>query len=136
MTAAADKAPTTKPTAAMSCVVEPRPKEWSFLANDYKFIKKQGEGSFGQVYRAQCLRTNKIVAIKHVTGIFKHNYAAKKMLRELYLLIELSKDTDSNMFCTQLLDIVVPGMHFTSKEHTVNRSDPNKKEGDQDSSGS
>lgn len=45
-------------TAIQSVVIDRRPKEWVHLANDYEYIKKQGEGSFGQVYRARCLRTN------------------------------------------------------------------------------
>ena len=48
------------------------------------------------------------MAIKHIEEIFKHNYHAKKVARELALLIQLS--SDENIFSTRLLDVIIPGV--------------------------
>jgi serine/threonine protein kinase len=42
-----------------------------------------GEGSFGQVVKAQHIATGKIYAIKLVTKVFKDEFTARKILREI-----------------------------------------------------
>ena len=68
----------------------------------------KGEGSFGKVYKARDKMTNQVVAIKHIENIFKHNYHAKKVARELALMIQLANE--ENIFSAKLLDVVIPGV--------------------------
>ena len=74
-----------------------------------------GEGSFGKVYKARCRKSGETVAIKHIPDIFRHNYHAKSVLRELSLLMQLSSNPADNIFCTQLLDVIVPGLTDVKK---------------------
>ena len=56
---------------------------WTEVKKYYSIIEKIGEGSFGQVYKAQCLHTDQIVAIKHIKGFSKHDYDCVKLVREV-----------------------------------------------------
>lgn len=66
-----------------------------------------GEGSFGQVVRAQHIATRKVYAIKLVRDIFDSLYECKKVLREIQILRQLSK-MNNNLFTTKLHDIIIP----------------------------
>ena len=90
------------------------PKEWCCIAQKYEFITRQGKGSYGNVYKARDRETQEIVAVKHMTGIFRHNHHAKKMIREVSLLMQLSSEPEHNLFFTQLIDVIVP--HQASAE--------------------
>ena len=41
------------------------------MINNLKVIKKIGEGSFSKVFEGQCLKTNKIYAVKILKDKFK-----------------------------------------------------------------
>lgn len=60
------------------------------------------------MYRARDRATQEIVAVKHMTGVFRHNHHAKKILRELSILMQLSSEPENNLFFTQLIDVIVP----------------------------
>ena len=62
------------------------PLDWIYLNENYEFLKKKGSGSFGNVYKAKCRKTGKYVAVKHIEKIFKYDYAAKKVVREVMIL--------------------------------------------------
>ena len=39
---------------------------WEEVLHNYKIIGKTGEGTFGNVYKAECYRSGQVVAIKHL----------------------------------------------------------------------
>ena len=45
-----------------------------------------GEGSFGQVYKAKHRITGKIFAIKYLNNVFKDEFTARKILREISIM--------------------------------------------------
>lgn len=59
---------------------------WNFIKKNYKLVEFLGEGSFGQVVRAKHRASGKVFAIKLITDIFKHDYQAKKVLREIDIM--------------------------------------------------
>ena len=63
-----------------------KPHQWIHLNDQYQFLGKKARGTFGVVYRAKHRKTGKIVAVKHMLDIFRHNYSAKKTARELAIL--------------------------------------------------
>ena len=71
-------------------------------------MKYLGEGSFGQVIKAQNLHTGQIVAIKFINNIFRDLYHAKKVVREIEILRHMTIMDKSNQFTTKLVDLVVP----------------------------
>lgn len=53
----------------------------------YKFVKKIGNGAFGQVYLAIHKLTGKFVAIKMIElAQLKDDYSRKKVFQEVYIL--------------------------------------------------
>ena len=56
---------------------------WAEVMKYYSIIEKVGEGSYGQVFKAQCLITDQMVAIKHIAGFSKHDYDCVKLVREI-----------------------------------------------------
>ena len=46
---------------------------WEEVLHNYKIIGKIGEGTFGNVYKAECSRTDKVVAIKHLYDNLNRN---------------------------------------------------------------
>ena len=62
------------------------PSEWASLLPRYKYVSKQASGTFGTVYKALDTSSGAIVAIKHIRNIFRHNYNANKLHRELAIL--------------------------------------------------
>ena len=49
-----------------------------------------GQGSYGQVLKAQNRKTKEMVAIKLMKNIFNDEYSARKTLREIKILRKLS----------------------------------------------
>jgi len=56
---------------------------WNEILKNYQIEEKIGEGSFGKVYKATCLLTNQVVAIKHLEGFSYHDYDCVKLVREI-----------------------------------------------------
>jgi len=56
------------------------------LPSRYQIVKKLGSGSYGSVFAAKDIQTNKIVAVKIMSDIFKEPEDAKRILREVSLL--------------------------------------------------
>lgn len=83
------------------------PKIWKQVKKDYKLIEIIGQGSFGTVVKAQTRVNRKYVAIKLIEGITKTSYTARKVLREVYILTQLSLK-ESNIFTSKLLDLIIP----------------------------
>ena len=81
------------------------PKVWNHVKKDYKLQKKLGSGSYGQVIRAVHLPSQRTVAIKLIENIFKDDYEAKKMIREIQIMRKLSQFKD-NQYTIKLFDII------------------------------
>ena len=80
-----------------------------------------GEGSFGSVVKAKCLKTGKLVAIKLIKDI-KTSAHARSLLREIVILRKLS-EMENNQFFTQIIDVILPeGMSDTSIFEQANNS--------------
>lgn len=62
------------------------PSIWRYVTSEYKIMELLGEGSFGQVVKAQHIKTGNIFAIKLVRNIFDSLYECKKVLREIQIL--------------------------------------------------
>jgi serine/threonine protein kinase len=63
---------------------------WKDLKCDYKLVKIIGKGTFGTVVKAIHRETKTVVAIKHIDGISKSSYSARKVLREVKIMRKLS----------------------------------------------
>lgn len=61
--------------------------------------------------------------MKHIKDIFKHNYAAKKVFRELAILKQLSNISFKCTFIAKLLKVVIP---FREPEHLDGKSNDEK----------
>ena len=68
----------------------PAEDPWAVVKKNYKIKKLIVQGAFGSVYKAKHRTTGKNVAIKMIKEVNKHNYAARKVLRECVLLRKLS----------------------------------------------
>jgi CDC-like kinase len=66
-----------------------------------------GEGTYGQVIRAKDKKTGELVAIKLIKNIFRCTYAARLLLREIFILRKLT-EMEENIFTVKLLDIILP----------------------------
>ena len=84
---------------------------WTEVMKNYSILEKVGEGSYGQVFKAQCVFTDQIVAIKHVKGFRKHDYDCVKLVREIQImkrLHQLSAGFEQCCFIPEIYDIIVP----------------------------
>ena len=59
------------------------------------------------MYKAQNLETKEWVAIKWIQNIFKNQYEAKKVIREISILRKLSEIED-NIFTPYVRDMIIP----------------------------
>ena len=59
---------------------------WKKIEDQYELIEIAGEGSFGQVYKAKHRVTGKIFAIKYLSNVFKDEFTARKILREISIM--------------------------------------------------
>ena len=80
---------------------------WKQLKPDYKLLEEMGQGSYGQVLKAQNRKTKELVAIKLMKNIFSDEYSARKTLREIKILRKLSQ-VPNNLFTTKLLELILP----------------------------
>ena len=80
---------------------------WKGVQDKYHLLELLGEGSFGQVVKAQHIATGKIYAIKLVTKVFKDEFTARKILREIQIQRVFSK-MERNIFTTKIFDIITP----------------------------
>jgi len=80
---------------------------WECVYSDYDFIQVIGKGTYGEVMKARCRKTNQIVAIKFIKNVNSSVYMAKTVLREICILKQLSK-MKNNEHTVKLLDVVVP----------------------------
>ena len=56
---------------------------WKYVEVNYEIQALIGQGSFGQVVKAQHKATGEIRAIKMIPNIFSSLYSAKKVVREI-----------------------------------------------------
>ena len=84
------------------------PSIWSTIDSKYTILDFIGEGSFGQVVKAQSKSTGQIVAVKLIPDIFNNHYNAKKVVREIMIMHQLAKMKE-NVFTTKLYDIIIAG---------------------------
>lgn len=59
---------------------------WKKIEDQYELLEMAGEGSFGQVYKAKHRITGKIFAIKYLNNVFKDEFTARKILREISIM--------------------------------------------------
>ena len=91
----------------MKSLLERLPAAWSSLAADYDFLKIQGQGSFGQVVKANHKSSNKTVAIKYIADAFDNIHSIKRVYREIAILRRLTQMED-NIFTVKLIDVIIP----------------------------
>ena len=77
---------------------------WLSAAKNYKLEKMIGAGSFGQVAKARCIVTDKIVAIKLIHDINQNEYNYVKIFREMRLLKMMSQP-NGDVPVTKLIDL-------------------------------
>jgi hypothetical protein len=75
------------------------------------------------VVKAQHILTGKFYAIKLINNIFKDEFAARKLLREIHIQRVLSK-MERNIFTIKIFDIITPELDLvkfsTATKPTVN----------------
>jgi mitogen-activated protein kinase 1/3 len=76
--------------------------EWD-LQGKYQVTKIVGNGSYGQVAQAKCMKTGRQVAIKKMDNIFDDEIDCKRILREITLLRKLKHPCVVN-----LIEMLVP----------------------------
>ena len=62
--------------------------DWQ-VGNEYEIVKAMGQGSYADVVSAIHKPTGRKVAIKRMKGIFDDEVDCKRILREIYLLLNL-----------------------------------------------
>jgi mitogen-activated protein kinase 1/3 len=80
---------------------------WRNALKDYEFIKLIGMGSYGEVVQAKHRKTGTPVAIKLIKNVFKSDYDAKKIIREIQILRQFTQ-MENNCFTTKIYDIIAP----------------------------
>jgi serine/threonine protein kinase len=78
---------------------------WFLVALEYRMLAKKGEGTFSEVLKAQCIKTNKYVAIKCMKSNFDNIEQVQKPSRILFsnfdirctCFVSMRKETNSLM---------------------------------------
>ena len=81
-------------------------RSWQHMLQFYEPKRILGEGSYGQVMKAKCRSSGKVVAIKLIKDVFSNVGLPRYILREISLLHQLSR-MPGNIFTTKLLDIII-----------------------------
>jgi len=71
------------------------------IATRYVVLEKIGEGTYGKVYKAQCIRSHSLVAIKKIRILFDEDGVPSTALREITLL----KDVEGHANVVRLHDV-------------------------------
>ena len=71
----------------------------------------KSEDTTGQYLKAKCRRTGKLVQVRHFCNIKRDVYFLKRVLRELSICIETSRDKRKNLFTAQLIDVIKPNVN-------------------------
>lgn len=79
--------------------------EWAEVRKSYKLLSQIGEGGYGIVVKAKCLKTGESVAIKHMTDFNQREYSTRKVLREIQIMRAIQKLGTS--FFPRLLNLIV-----------------------------
>ena len=86
------------------------PEAWRDVLQLYEPVAKIGSGRYGQVYKAECLKKGRTVAIKyiHMEGGFDYEYV--KLIREIQILKNAPKLSVGNKCCfiPELYDVIIP----------------------------
>lgn len=67
----------------MKAALKLEQKKFQKLKEKYQILSLKDEGTFSKVYKAKCLETGQLVAVKHLSNIFRTSYEARKVIREL-----------------------------------------------------
>lgn len=79
------------------------------IADKYTIKSKLGQGSFGKVYSAIHNHTGELVAIKEVKGFFDDFLEARRMLREICVMIHLNHPC-----IVKIKDVIIESLDFSS----------------------
>jgi renal tumor antigen len=58
---------------------------WFSVTLEYRMLAKKGEGTFSEVLKAQCIKTNKYVAIKCMKSNFDNIEQVQKPFKDVIL---------------------------------------------------
>lgn len=84
-------------------------QEWSCLINKYHPTEVLFQDYFNVKVKAVDQTNGKFVIIKQVRRIFNTDYQARKVLREIAILRQLSA-IEGNVFTSKLLEVIIPGV--------------------------
>ena len=82
--------------------------DWDILRKTYKIKNSIGAGTYGTVCLVKHRQTKKVYAAKLLKNFIESKYRSKMALRELQLMIQLSK-MKNNIFTTKVHDVVLAG---------------------------
>ena len=84
---------------------------WQAVQHEYELLSVAGEGSVGQVYKARNKNNGQLVAIKYLDNVFKDEFTARKILREISIMRQFTQ-VSGNHFTTKLFDVITPGIEI------------------------
>ena len=93
--------------------------EWAALPPKYQLIEVLSHEYFTVTVRGVDKSTGKPVLIRQVKKVFNTDYYARRVLREITLLRQLSA-IDGNVFTAKLLEVIIPGVDLLAwreKDH-------------------
>ena len=92
---------------ANSHIVSKTESVWDHVTSKYQLLEKLGQGTYGQVRKVKHIASGKIYAIKLIENCFNDEYSARKAVREIKILRQLSV-MNKNVFTTRLHEIILP----------------------------
>ena len=99
--------------------IKRRMSAWEEIEEQYELQRREGEGGYGEVFKAIDKSTKKTVAIKVVRSLFKEMSTTRTALAELQVLRRLSS-VKANVFTPKLLTVheyFDEGLLFLVMEH-------------------